>query len=144
MGPSYSIARMRRVKSGKRSSVTKSKGAPKNVDEYLAGVPEPARGTLNRIRAAIRSAVPPEATEAISYGMSAFKYKGSLVWYAAFSSHCSLFPTASVIEAFKNELKGFSTSKGTIHFPTNKPLPVALVKKLVKARVAQNESKKRD
>jgi uncharacterized protein YdhG (YjbR/CyaY superfamily) len=55
-----------------------------------------------------------------------------------------LFPTASVIEAFKNELKGFSTSKGTIHFPTDKPLPTALVKKLVRARVAQNESKKRN
>jgi uncharacterized protein YdhG (YjbR/CyaY superfamily) len=87
--------------------------------------------------------VPPETTEAISYGMPAFKYKGTLVWFAAFSSHCSLFPTASVIEAFKDELKGFSTSKGTIHFPTDKPLPTALVKKLVKARVAQIESKKR-
>ena len=131
------------MKSGNRSSVAKGKAAPRNVDEYLAGVPEPARGILNKMRAAIRSAVPPEATEAISYGMPAFKHKGVLVWFAAFSNHCSLFPTASVIEAFKNELKGFSTSKGTIHFPTDKPLPTALVKKLVKARVAQNESKKR-
>jgi uncharacterized protein YdhG (YjbR/CyaY superfamily) len=134
---------MKKVKSGNRSSVAKGNGAPKNVDEYLAGVPEPARGTLNKIRAAIRSAVPPEATEAISYGIPTFKDKGPLVWFAAFSNHCSLFPTASVIEAFKSELKGFSTSKGTIHFPTDKPLPTALVKKLVKARVAQNESKKR-
>ena len=134
---------MKKAKSGNRSSAAKGNGAPKNADEYLAGVPEPARGALNKIRAAIRSAVPPEATEAISYGIPAFKYKGTLVWFAAFSNHCSLFPTASVIEAFKNELKGFSTSKGTIHFPTDKPLPTALVKKLVKARVAQNESKKR-
>src|SRR4029077_21014067 len=73
----------------------------------------------------------------------AFKYKGVLVWFAAFSNHCSLFPTASVVEAFKNELTGFSTSKGTIQFPTNKPLPTALVQKLVKARLAQIESKKR-
>ena len=65
------------------------------------------------------------------------------MWFAAFSDHCSLFPTAAVIEAFKNELKGFSTSKGTIQFPTDKPLPTALIKKMVKARVAQNESKKR-
>jgi len=65
------------------------------------------------------------------------------VWYAAFSNHCSLFPTGAVIEAFKNELKGFSTSKGTIQFSTEKPLPAALVKKMVKARVAQIESKKR-
>jgi uncharacterized protein YdhG (YjbR/CyaY superfamily) len=120
----------------------KSSPAPKNTDEYLAAVPEPARSTLNKIRVAIRSVVPPEATEAISYGMPAFKYKGTLIWFAAFSSHCSLFPTASVIEAFKKELKGFSTSKGTIQFPTDKPLPTALVQKLVKARVAQVERKK--
>jgi len=134
---------MKKVKSGKRGSAAKGSGAPKNVDEYLAGVPEPARSSLNKIRAAIRSAVPPEATETISYGMPAFKYKGVLVWFAAFANHCSLFPTASVIEKFKSELKGFVTSKGTIQFPTDKPLPAALVKKMVKARVAQIESKKR-
>jgi uncharacterized protein YdhG (YjbR/CyaY superfamily) len=134
---------MKKVKSGNRGSAAQGKDAPKNIDEYLAGVPEPARGTLNKIRAAIRSAVPQEATETISYRIPAFKYKGVLVWFAAFSDHCSLFPTASVVAAFKNELKGFSTSKGTIQFPTDKPLPTALVKKLVKARVAQNESKKR-
>ena len=134
---------MKKAKSGDRRSARKSSGAPKNVDEYLARVPEPARSTLNKIRAAIRSAAPPEATETISYGIPAFKYNGVLVWFAAFSDHCSLFPTAAVIEAFKNELKGFSTSKGTIQFPTDKPLPAALVKKMVKARVAQIESKKR-
>ena len=132
-----------RRKSGKRGSAAKGKGAPKSIDEYLAGVPEPARGTLNKIRTAIRSAAPPEATEIISYGMPAFKHKGVLVWFAAFSNHCSLFPTASVIETFESELKGFATSKGTIQFPTDKPLPTALVKKMVKARVAQIENKKR-
>ena len=134
---------MKKVKPGHRGPAAKGAGAPKNVDEYLAGIPEPARSTLSKMRMAIRSAAPPEATETISYGMPAFKYKGVLVWFAAFSKHCSLFPTASVVEAFKNELKGFSTSKGTIHFPTDKPLPTALVKKLVKARVSQIESKKR-
>ncbi len=134
---------MKKVKSGNRSSAAKGNGAPKNVDEYFAGVPEPARSTLNKMRVAIRSAVPPEAAETISYGMPAFKHKGVLVWFAAFSKHCSLFPGSSVIEAFKNKLKGFSTSKGTIHFPTDKPLPTALIKKLVKARVAQKENKKR-
>src|SRR6202162_1777190 len=103
---------MKKVKSGNRGSAAKGNDSPKNVDEYLAGIPEPARSTLNKIRAAIRSAVPPEATETISYRIPAFKDKGVLVWFAAFSNHCSLFPTASVIEAFKNELKGFSTSKG--------------------------------
>ncbi len=143
MGASCSIARMKKLKSGNRSSAAPGRGAPKNVDEYLARVPEPARSTLEKIRAAVRSAAPPEATEAISYGMPAFKYKGTLVWFAAFSDHCSLFPTASVMEAFKDELKGFSTSKGTIQFPSDKPLPLALVKKLVKARVAQVSGKKR-
>src|SRR6266568_2834409 len=132
---------MKKVKSGNRSSAAKGNGAPKNVDGYVAGVPEPARSTLNKMRAAIRSAVPPEARETISYRMPAFKHKGILVWFAAFSDHCSLFPTAAVIEAFKKELKSFSTSKGTIHFPLNKPLPLALIEKIVKARVAQLEAK---
>jgi uncharacterized protein YdhG (YjbR/CyaY superfamily) len=134
---------MKKGKLANRNSPAQSSGAPRNVDEYLANVPEPARSTLKKIRAAIRSAVPPGATETISYRIPAFKYKGVLVWFAAFSEHCSLFPTASLIETFKNELKGFKTSKGTIQFPTDKPLPAALVKKLVKARVAQNENKKR-
>jgi uncharacterized protein YdhG (YjbR/CyaY superfamily) len=142
-GSSCNIARMEKMKSGNRSSAAKGRGVPKNINEYLAGIPEPARSTLNKIRAAIRSAAPREATETISYRMPAFRYKGVLVWFAAFSNHCSFFPSAAVIKAFKNELKGFATSKGTIHFPTDKPLPAALVKKMVKLRVAQNESRKR-
>lgn len=134
---------MKKRKSGDRRSGAKANVPPKDVDEYIAGVPEPARTTLNKMRATIRSAVPPEATEIISYRIPAFRHHGVLVWFAAFSDHCSLFPTAAVIEKFKNELKRFSTSKGTIHFPTDKPLPTALIKKLVKARVAQIESKKR-
>ena len=121
-----------------------SSKVPKDIDEYLAGVPEPARGTLNKVRAAIRAAVPPEATEAITYRIPTFKYKGSLLAFAAFKNHCSLFPMSmAVIAAFKDELKGFHTSKGTIHFPLDKPLPAALLKKMVKARVAQNEERKR-
>jgi uncharacterized protein YdhG (YjbR/CyaY superfamily) len=134
---------MKKANASARGTAAKRNAIPRNTDEYLAAVPDPARRTLKKIRAAIRSAVPPEATEIISYGIPAFKHKGVLVWFAAFSDHCSLFPTASVIEAFKKELKGFSTSKGTIQFPTDKPLPTALVKKLVKARVAQNERGKR-
>lgn len=131
-------------KANKRTSAVKGRNAAKSVDEYFAGIPEPARSTLNKVRAAIRSAAPPEATEAISYGILAVKYKGRpLVWFAAFSHHCSFFPTAAVIDAFKDELKDFAISKGTIHFPTDKPLSSALIKKMVKARVAQNESKKR-
>jgi uncharacterized protein YdhG (YjbR/CyaY superfamily) len=131
------------MKLRKRSPANSRKGVPKNVDEYLARVPEPALSMLNKMRTAIRSTVPFAATETISYGMPAFRHNEVLVWFAAFSDHCSLFPTASVIKGFKKELEGFYTSKGTIHFPTDKPLPVALIKKLVKARVAQVEGKKR-
>jgi uncharacterized protein YdhG (YjbR/CyaY superfamily) len=133
---------MKKVKPVNRGSAAKGNVAPSNVDEYLAGVPEPARSTLNKVRAAIQSALPREATETISYRIPAFKYKGSLLWFAAFKDHCSLFPGASVIEAFKNELKDFHTSKGTIHFPVDKPPSAALLKKLVKARIAGNERKK--
>ena len=81
--------------------------------------------------------MPPETTEVLSYRIPAFKYKGVLVWYAAFSNHCSLFPTNAVIEAFKDELKNYTIAKGTIQFPVNKPLPAALVKRMVKMRLAQ-------
>jgi len=135
---------MKKANPSDRNSGAKGTVAPKNVDEYLAGVPEPARSTLNKVRAVIRSAAPPESTEAISYRIPTFRYKGGLVGYAAFSDHCSFFPmSSSVIEAFKNELKGFQTSKGTIRFPVDKPLSAALVKKLVKARIAQNEHRKK-
>jgi uncharacterized protein YdhG (YjbR/CyaY superfamily) len=109
----------------------------------MASVPEPARNSLQRVRSAIQSALPAEATETISYGIPAVKYKGPLVWFAAFSNHCSLFPGASVIKAFANELKEYKTSKGTIHFPVDKPLPAALVKKMVKARLAEKATKKK-
>jgi uncharacterized protein YdhG (YjbR/CyaY superfamily) len=131
-----------KIKSRRGGSAQTRKGIPRNIDEYLAGIPEPARTTLSKIRAVIRSAVPPEATETISYRIPAFKHNEVLIWFAAFSDHCSLFPTASVIEAFKKELAPYRTSKGTIHFPTDKPLPTSLLKKLVKARVVQSESKK--
>jgi uncharacterized protein YdhG (YjbR/CyaY superfamily) len=81
--------------------------------------------------------------EVISYGIPAFKHKKVLMWYAAFSDHCSLFPTASVIEKFKEELKGFRVSKGTIHFPVDKSLSATLLKKMAKARLAEVEGKKR-
>jgi len=133
---------VKKAKSRNRSAGARGRPAFKTVQEYFAAVPEPARSALSKMRAAIRSAVPREATEVISYGIPAFKQKGVLVWFAAFSKHCSLFPGSSVIETFKNELKNFLTSKGTIKFPLDKPLPLALIKKLVKARVAQAETKR--
>jgi uncharacterized protein YdhG (YjbR/CyaY superfamily) len=130
---------MNTVRSGNRTSLRR-KSSAKSVDEYLARVPEPARGTLKKTRALIRSVVPAEASEAISYGIPSFKYKGWLVGYAAFTNHCSFFPGA-LPEKFAHLLKRFPTSKGTIRFPVDKPLPAALVKKLVRARIAENKLK---
>jgi uncharacterized protein YdhG (YjbR/CyaY superfamily) len=114
------------------------------VEEYLSRVPEPARTTLAKIRATIRSAVPAEATEGISYGMPAFRYKGALVGYAAHPNHCGFYPMdPAVIVALQAELKDYPTSRGAIRFPVDKPLPAALVKKIVKARIAGNESRKK-
>ena len=125
-----------------RSSAAK-RSTPGTIDEYLARVPEPARSTLERLRATIHSVLPAEAAEVISYGIPAFQYNGVVMWFAAFSKHCSLFPTAEVIEQFKDELKGYKLSKGTIHFPLDKPLPAALVTKMVKARLARLADRKR-
>jgi uncharacterized protein YdhG (YjbR/CyaY superfamily) len=128
----------RALSRGKKASAA-GKGSAKDVDEYIAAAPEPARRMLKEMRAAIRSVVPSEAVEIISYRIPAFKLKRVLAWYAAFLEHCSLFPTASVIEEFRDDLAGFTTSKGTVQFPADKALPTALIKKLVKARVAQCE-----
>ena len=112
------------------------------MDEYLARVPEPARGTLKKLREMIRSAAPSTATEDIGYRIPIVKYKGMLVGYAAFSNHCSFFPMSyAVIRKFKKELKDFSISKGTIRFPLEKPPTAALVKKLVRARVMEKDEK---
>jgi uncharacterized protein YdhG (YjbR/CyaY superfamily) len=133
---------MKKATSGQRGSITKGRATPKDADEYLARVPEPARGTLKKVRATIRSTVPSEATEVISYGIPIFKYKGMLVGYAAFSNHCSFFPMSyAVIEKFKKELQGLLAAKGTIRFTVDKPLPATLVKKLVKARIAEKDGK---
>ncbi len=133
---------MKKASSGSRRSAAKKKVTQKTVDEYLTGVAEPARTTLSKVRAVIRSVVPAETTEAISYGVPTFKLNGPVIWYAAFSKHCSVFPTAAVIEQFKGELKAYTTSKGTIQFPVDKPLPATLLKKMVKARLVEIEKKK--
>lgn len=113
-----------------------------DVEAYLAKVPEPARSTLDKVRAAIRAAAPKEAEEGISYGIPAFRYKGALVGYVAFKRHCSFFPmSASLLDEMSEEFAAYRTSKGTLQFPVDKPLAAALVKKIVKARVRQNEAK---
>lgn len=123
-------------------TTTKAKSTADDVDAYLAKVPEPARTTLSKLRVTIGSVVPSEATEQLSYGMPAFHYKGALVAYAAFKNHCSFFPMqASLTDEMQEELKSYRTSKGTLQFPLDKPLPATLVRKMVKRRIAENERK---
>src|SRR5687768_13142032 len=113
---------------------------PQTVEDYLAALPEEARATLEKIRKAIKAAAP-RATEGISYQMPMYKQDGMLVGFAAFNDHCSLFPGAEPIATLKDELKAYKTSKGTIRFPIGQPLPAALVKRLVKSRIAENEKR---
>lgn len=116
-----------------------------DVEGYLAKVPEPARTTLEKVRATIRSVVPKDAIEILSYGMPTFRHNGrNVVAYAAFKDHCSLFPLqASLIDEMKDDLKAYRTSKGTLQFSLEKPLPAALLKKMVKLRLAENDIRDR-
>jgi uncharacterized protein YdhG (YjbR/CyaY superfamily) len=118
---------------------TGSKGkSPKDVEAYLAAVPDVPRATLEKMRKTIRS-VSPGLEEVISYQIPAFKYKGRpIVWFAAWKNHCSFYP---VIGGFEDELKKYEISKGTIRYPLDKPLPSGLVKKMVKAWMKQVDSK---
>ncbi len=112
----------------------------RDVDDYLARLPEDSRMALEKLRRTIRSVVP-DSVEVISYQIPTFKYQGRmLVSYAAFSEHCSFFPGAGPIDAHQNELKSYQTSKGTIRFTPSQPLPKSLIKKLVKTRIRLNEA----
>jgi uncharacterized protein YdhG (YjbR/CyaY superfamily) len=130
------------MKKAKPKNATSRMISAATVEEYFANVREPQLSLLQKVRATIRKAAPAETVETISYGMPTFKYQGSLVCYAAFSDHCSLFPMGSeAIDKFKTELRGFETAKGTIRFTVGKPLPASLITKIVKFRVARNEGK---
>ena len=114
----------------------------KDFDDYLTAVPEPARATLEKLRKTIQAAVP-EATETISYRMPTFKYQGKpLVALAAAKDHCSLHLMGYVPAELEADLERYDTGKGTIRFPSDEPLPAALVRKVVKARIAQVEAGK--
>jgi uncharacterized protein YdhG (YjbR/CyaY superfamily) len=115
---------------------------PKTVDEYLAALPEEVRTVLIKLRKTIKSTAP-KAEEAISYGMPAYKNHGALVYFAAFKNHCSFFPGSSQVVKLYDELKSFKTAKGTIQFTIDKPLPVTIVKNIVKARMKENEAREK-
>lgn len=113
----------------------------KTVSDYMAALPKAAKARLQEMRKIIRAAAP-QAEEAISYNIPAFKTNGRpLVWYAAFKKHIGLYPRTSAILAFKTELATYKTSKGAIQFPLEKPIPVRLVKSIVKFRLKENSAK---
>jgi uncharacterized protein YdhG (YjbR/CyaY superfamily) len=119
-----------------------AKKKPETIDDYLANVKPGHRKTLQKLRQTIQTAVP-TAEECISYGIPAFRVnRRLLVFFGAWANHCALYPgSAATLKNFRNELRNFQTSKGTIRFSPDKPMPVALVKKLLKARIAENNAR---
>ena len=114
----------------------------KTVDEYIAFFPNNLQIKLQELRQTIRESAP-DAEEVISYGMPAYRLSGILVYFAAFKNHIGFYPTSSGVESFREELSDYETSKGTIRFPLNKPIPLELVTKIVKFRVDENMCKKK-
>ncbi len=121
--------------------MSSTKIKPKTTDEYLASVNADQRVALEKLRKAILTAAP-EAEECISYGLPAFRLNGHpLVAFGAWANHCAFYPMSSaVVKAFQEQLTDFDTSKGTVRFSTDKPLPASIVKKMVKARIAASGS----
>lgn len=113
------------------------KGGYQSIDEYIATFPEEMQALLEEVRATIRAAAP-GAEERISYQMPAFAQNGNLVYFAALKNHIGLYPTGSGIEAFKGELSRYETTKGSVKFPINEPLPLDLISRIVRFRVAEN------
>lgn len=112
----------------------------KDIDSYIATFPADVQEQLEQVRNAIQSSVP-KAEEVISYNMPAFKYHGMLVYFAGYKQHIGFYPTASGIAAFKDELSKYKNAKGSVQFPLDKPMPLALIKKMVKFRVKENTEK---
>jgi uncharacterized protein YdhG (YjbR/CyaY superfamily) len=110
------------------------------IDEYIATFPNDVQGKLEGLRSAIKEAAP-EAEEVISYGMPAFKMNRVLVYFAAYKSHIGFYPTASGISAFKDELSRYKQSKGAVQFPIEEPVPLDLVRRMVKFRVEEDVAK---
>ena len=110
---------------------------PKNIDDYIAGFPAEVREILEQIRSTIRKAAP-DAKETINYGIPTFTLNGNLVHFAGFKGHIGFYPTPSGIEKFKEELSVYEGAKGSVQFPLDKPMPLGLIRKIVKFRVQEN------
>ncbi|MGE5575071.1 MAG: iron chaperone [Ignavibacteria bacterium] len=121
--------------------MTPPKKGFKTTDEYISSFPQNVQAVLQQVRQAIKEAAP-QAQEVISYNMPAFKQKGILVWFAAFKNHIGFFPKVSAMDAFKEQLAGYQTSKGTLRFPLDKPMPIGLIEEIVKFRVKEDQNEK--
>lgn len=118
-----------------------TRNKPKTIDDYLAGLSPDKRAALQKLRKTIRAAAP-KAEECISYQIPAFRLNGMLVGFSATANHCAFYPFSSTtVAAHKADLKGYDTSKGTIRFQPDKPLPVTLVRMLVKTRLMENNQR---
>jgi uncharacterized protein YdhG (YjbR/CyaY superfamily) len=120
-----------------------AKSKPKTIEEYLAMFPKDIQRILEKLRQVVRETAP-EATETISYDIPTFKLKGKgLISFGAWKKHIAIYPGTATIEALKKELLPFKQSKGTVQFPLDKPIPVDLVKRIVKFRIKERESEKK-
>jgi uncharacterized protein YdhG (YjbR/CyaY superfamily) len=139
-GDCRKMVRMRKAITAKQSAAERPPSEV--VEAYIASVPEPAQTALRQLREIIRTAVPKGTTEVISYGIPAFSLSKPFFGYAAFKSHLSVFPfSGSLLDSFAQELEGYSRTKSSLHLPLDKPLPAALIRRLVRARVAALSTK---
>jgi len=129
------------MKSGGSKRSLRMGNPVKDVDAYIAAAPVKAQKALRALRRTVKAAAP-AAEEIISYGMPAYKYHGQLVYFAAFEDHLSFFPgNKGMLKTYSRELKPFDASVGTIRFTPERPLPAALIRKIVRRRVAENEER---
>lgn len=126
----------------RRYTVRMSKKIPKHIDEYISRYPADVQQLLQKMRLTIHKAAP-KATETISYGIPAFRFNGMLVWFAAFKNHIGFYPGTGAIKTFKEELSPYKAAKGSVQFPLDRSLPLALVSRIVKFRGKQNREKKK-
>jgi uncharacterized protein YdhG (YjbR/CyaY superfamily) len=130
-----------RIKSGKANGMEEQNDHPATIDDYLAQFPEDMQNILNKIRLVIKAAAP-EAEEKISYQMLGYYLNGGLIWFGAYKRHIGIYPRTPAMEASIEELSGYKGTKGSVHFPLDKPMPYELISKIVEVRVAENLKKK--
>ena len=134
------VVRMMATQGNRGRRMKTTKGSPRDIDEYIGGLPRDVQKTLKQIRATIKETAP-EAEEAIKYRIPTFVLNENLVHFAAFRNHIGFYPTPSAIEAFREELSSYKSAKGSVQFPFDKPMPLSLIRRIVKTRVKDVRAK---